>query len=143
MVSNFGIETVRSIFDDPFFIGFNKRLDDLQKTHVGSLRQSYPPYNLVEIDDDNYELSLAVAGFKKDEIEITIDNGHLVIKGDKAEEENSNVVYKGIAARKFTRTFALGEYMEVSRAEMADGILSVFVERNVPEEKKPKTIKIK
>jgi molecular chaperone IbpA len=143
MVSNFGIETVRSIFDDPFFIGFNKRLDDLQKTHVGSLRQSYPPYNLVEIDDDNYELSLAVAGFKKDEIEITIDNGHLVIKGDKAEEENSNVVYKGIAARKFTRTFALGEYMEVNRAEMADGILSVFVERNVPEEKKPKTIKIK
>lgn len=143
MVSNFGIETVRSIFDDPFFIGFNKRLDDLQTRHVNSIRQSYPPYNLVEIDEDNYELSLAVAGFKKDEIEITVDNGNLIIKGEKPEDENQNIVHKGIATRKFTRTFALGEYMEVDRAEMADGILIVYLERNIPEEKKPKTIKIK
>ncbi|NBN99612.1 MAG: hypothetical protein EBV19_10305 [Flavobacteriia bacterium] len=66
-----------------------------------------------------------------------------MVKGEKTEESENQILHKGIATRKFTRTFALGEYMEVDRAEMADGILSVFVERNIPEEKKPKTIKIK
>jgi molecular chaperone IbpA len=98
---------------------------------------------VVKLDEDTYKLSLALAGFSKDEVEVSVDNGSLVIKGEKTEEDSTNVLHKGIATRKFTRTFALGEYMEVDRAEMADGILSVFVERNIPEEKKPKTIKIK
>ena len=72
-----------------------------------------------------------------------MDNGSLVVKGEKTDETSNEVLHKGIATRKFTRTFALGEYMEVDRAEMADGILDIYVERNIPEEKKPKTIKIK
>jgi molecular chaperone IbpA len=139
MVSPFGMD----LFKDPFFIGFNRELDRLSHIHREATRQSFPPYDLVKLDEDTYKLSLAIAGFSKDEVEVSMDNGSLIIKGEKTEEGTENVLHKGIATRKFTRTFALGEYMEVDRAEMADGILSVFVERNIPEEKKPKTIKIK
>lgn len=139
MVSSFGMD----LFRDPFFIGFNKELDRLSNIHREATRQSFPPYDLVKIDDDSYKLSLAIAGFSKAEVEVSVENGSLVVKGEKTEEASSEVLHKGIATRKFTRTFALGEYMEVDRAEMADGILNIFVERNIPEEKKPKTIKIK
>jgi len=139
MVTHFSLD----LFNDPFFIGFNRELDRLSNIHRESIHQSYPPYNLVKIDDDTYKLSLALAGFSKSEVEVSVDNGSLVIKGEKSEESSQEVLHRGIAARKFTRTFALGEYMEVDRAEMADGILDIFVERNIPEEKKPKTIKIK
>jgi molecular chaperone IbpA len=91
----------------------------------------------------HHKISLAVAGFSNSEVEVSVDNGSLIIKGEKTEEASTEVLHKGIATRKFTRTFALGEYMEVDRAEMADGILSVFVERNIPEEKKPKKIQVK
>ena len=139
MVTHFALD----LFNDPFFIGFNRELDRLSHIHREATHQSYPPYNLVKIDEDTYKLSLAIAGFSKSEVEVSVDNGSLIIKGEKTEEASQEVLHKGIATRKFTRTFALGEYMEVDRAEMADGILDVFVERNIPEEKKPKTIKIK
>ena len=139
MVSSFALD----LFKDPFFIGFNRELDRLSNIHREAIHQSYPPYDLVKIDEDTYRISLAVAGFSKSEVEVSVDNGSLIIKGEKTEESNNEVLHKGIAARKFTRTFALAEYMEVDRAEMADGILNIFVERNIPEEKKPKTIKVK
>jgi len=139
MVSSFGMD----LFRDPFFIGFNRELDRLSNIHREATRQSFPPYDLVKLDEDTYKLSLAIAGFSKDEVEVSMENGSLTVKGEKTEEASNEVLHKGIATRKFTRTFALGEYMEVDRAEMANGILNIFVERNVPEEKKPKTIKIK
>ena len=139
MVTQFAMD----LFNDPFFIGFNKELSRLSNIHREATRQSYPPYDLIKIDEDTYKLSLAVAGFSKNEIEVSMDNGSLVVKGEKTDETSNEVLHKGIATRKFTRTFALGEYMEVDRAEMADGILDIYVERNIPEEKKPKTIKIK
>ncbi len=131
------------LFRDPFFIGFNRELDRLSNIYREATHQSYPPYNLVKIDEDTYQLSLAIAGFSKDEVSVSVDNESLIVKGEKTEETDNQIIHKGIATRKFTRTFALGEYMEVDRAEMADGILNIFVERNIPEEKKPKTIKIK
>ena len=139
MVSTWSLD----LFKDPFFIGFNRELDRFYNIHREATRQSFPPYDLVKLDDDTYRISLAVAGFNSSEVEVSVDNGSLIVKGEKTEEGTETVLHKGIATRKFTRTFALGEYMEVDRAEMADGILSVFVERNIPEEKKPKTIKIK
>ena len=139
MVTHFAMD----LFNDPFFIGFNKELSRLSNIHREATRQSYPPYDLIKIDEDTYRLSLAVAGFSKNEIEVSMDNGSLIVKGEKTDETSNEVLHKGIATRKFTRTFALGEYMEVDRAEMADGILDIYVERNIPEEKKPKTIKIK
>jgi molecular chaperone IbpA len=138
MVSTFAMD----LFKDPFFIGFNRELERFGNLHkVNS--QSYPPYDLLKLDEDNYVLSLAVAGFSKDNINISIDNDSLIIKGELVEVIDAEVIHKGIAGRKFTRTFALGEYMEVTGAKLEDGLLTINVARLVPEEKKPKTIKVK
>ena len=129
------------LFNDPFFIGFNRELGRLNTAHkVNS--QSYPPYDLLKLDEDTYRLSVAVAGFSKENVNVSIDDGTLVIKGEIVEVTDAEVVHKGIAGRKFTRTFALGEYMEVSSAELKDGMLTVSIVRIVPEDKKPKVIKI-
>lgn len=142
MVSSFAWD----LFKDPFFIGFNREMERLSNVQLASRQVTYPPYDLVKIDDDSFKLSLAVAGFSKEDISVTVDNSTLIIKGDnsvESEEEKSEVLHKGIAARKFTRTFALGEYMEITGAEMKDGMLHVDIERIVPEDKKPKEIAIK
>ena len=130
------------LFNDPFFIGFNKEIARLNSAHKTN-SQSYPPYDLIKLDEDTYKLSLAIAGFSKDDIGVSVDNGTLVIKGEITEVTDAEVVHKGIAGRKFVRSFALGEYMEVTGAELKDGMLHINVDRIVPEEKKPKTIKIK
>ena len=138
MVTQFAMD----LFNDPFFIGFNRELSRLNTAHkVNS--QSYPPYDLLKLDEDTYRLSLAVAGFTKDDVNVSIDNGTLIIKGEIVEVTDAEVVHKGIAGRKFTRTFALGEYMEITGAEMKDGMLHIDINRIVPEDKKPKEIAIK
>jgi molecular chaperone IbpA len=138
MVTQFAMD----LFNDPFFIGFNRELSRLNNAHkVNS--QSYPPYDLIKLDEDTYRLSVAVAGFGKDDIDVSVDNGTLIIKGETVDVTDAEIVHKGIAGRKFTRSFALGEYMEVTGAELKDGMLHINVDRIVPEEKKPKTIKIK
>ena len=139
MVSSFALD----LFKDPFFIGFNRELYRLSTVHNLATRQAYPPYDILKLDEDTYRLSLAVAGFSKTDINVSVDNGTLIIKGEIVEVTDAEVVHKGIAARKFTRTFALGEYMEVSSAELKDGMLTVNIVRIVPEDKKPKVIKIK
>ena len=130
------------LFNDPFFIGFNRELSRLNTAHKTN-SQSYPPYDLIKLDEDTYKISLAVAGFSKDDIDVSVDNGTLIIKGEIVEVTDAEIVHKGIAGRKFVRSFALGEYMEVTSAELKDGMLHVNVVRIVPEEKKPKVIKIK
>jgi molecular chaperone IbpA len=140
MVTQFAMD----LFKDPIFIGFSKELERFSNVHREAINQSYPPYDVIRTGTDSYEISLAVAGFSKDKILINVENGLLIIEGLK---ENvvapKDYLYKGIATRRFKRTFPLGEYMEVVSAEMADGILNITVERNLPEEKKPKAIKIK
>ena len=131
-----------AIFNDPFFIGFNRNLTNLNNVYKTN-NQSYPPYDLLKLDEDTYRLSIAVAGFSKDNISVSVDNGTLIVKGEIVEVTDAEVVHKGIAGRKFTRSFALGEYMEVTGADMKDGMLHINVDRIIPEEKKPKTIKIK
>jgi molecular chaperone IbpA len=130
------------LFNDPFFIGFNRELGRLNTAHKTN-SQSYPPYDLLKLDEDTYRISLAVAGFSRENINILVDNGTLVIKGEILEVVDAEVVHKGIAGRKFVRSFALGEYMEVTGAEMKDGMLHINVDRVIPEDKKPKTIDIK
>ncbi len=138
MVSTFAMD----LFKDPFFIGFNRELNRLNHAHKLN-SQAYPPYDLLKLDEDTYRLSVAVAGFSKDDISVTVEDGSLVIKGEITEVADAEVVHKGIASRKFVRSFALGEYMEVTGADLKDGMLNVSIDRIVPEEKKPKTIKIK
>jgi molecular chaperone IbpA len=139
MVSSFALD----LFKDPFFIGFNRELDRLNAVHNLATRQAYPPYDILKLDEDTYKLSLAVAGFSKDDINVSVDNGTLIIKGELIEVADAEIVHKGIAGRKFTRTFALGEYMEVTGAEMKDGMLHIDIDRIIPEDKKPKEIAIK
>jgi molecular chaperone IbpA len=138
MVSNFAMD----LFNDPFFIGFNRELGRLNTAHKTNTT-SYPPYDLFKLDEDTYRISLAIAGFTKEDIDVSVDNGTLIIKGEIIDVIDAEVIHKGIASRKFTRSFALGEYMEVTGAEIKDGMLHINVDRIVPEEKKPKSIKIK
>jgi molecular chaperone IbpA len=139
MVSSFALD----LFKDPFFIGFNRELDRLSTVHNLATRQAYPPYDIIKLNEDKYKLSLAVAGFSKDDINVSVDNGTLIVKGELVEITDAEVVHKGIAGRKFTRTFALGEYMEVTGAEIKDGMLHIDIDRIIPEDKKPKEIAIK
>jgi molecular chaperone IbpA len=130
------------LFNDPFFIGYNRELSRLNTAYKTN-SQSYPPYDILKLDEDTYRVSLAIAGFAKEDIDVSVDKGTLIIKGEIVEVTDAEVVHKGIAGRKFTRSFALGEYMEVTGADMKDGMLHIDVERIVPEDKKPKSIKIK
>ena len=136
MVNTFTLD----LFNDPFFIGWDRQFKDLEKVMHNST--NYPPYNLIKIDDDNYMVELALAGFKKEDISIEQEKNVLVIKGNSSVEEENSYIHKGIGARSFTRTFSLSEFMEVAGAMMADGILKVLAIRNVPEEAKPKSFEI-
>jgi molecular chaperone IbpA len=139
MVTQFTMD----LFRDPFFIGFNREMERMANVHNAASRQSYPPYDVLKLDEDTFQVSLAVAGFSKEDIQVTVEDGTLKVSGEIVEVTDAEVLHKGIAARKFTRSFALGEYMEVSTASLENGMLIIKVVREVPEEKKPKTIKIK
>jgi molecular chaperone IbpA len=135
------------LFNDPFFIGFNRELSRLNSAYVTN-SQSYPPYNIAKLDEDSYLVSIAVAGFSKDNISVTLDDRTLLVEGELEDQRDGRkkypeVIHNGIAGRKFSRSFALGEYMEVTNADLKDGMLKIQIDRIVPEDKKPKTIKIK
>lgn len=135
--------TLMDVFNDPFLIGFTREFDRLNSIQKTNSKVAYPPYNVLKYSDDSYALELAVAGFAKDEIDVTVKDGSLIISGEKLSPEvDDYFLHRGIATRKFTRSFALGEFMEVDEAEMNNGILSVTINRVVPEEKKPKQISI-
>ena len=110
---------------------------------------TYPPYNVIKHGDgsyaDEYVMEFAVAGFKKEDVDIITEKNVLTVSGQMAEpqfEGDAGYIHKGIAGRKFTRSFVLPEYFEVDWAGMEDGILSISLIRNIPEEKKPKQITI-
>ena len=138
MVNTFPMD----LFNDPFFIGFGRNLERIT-SNKDIFGTNYPPHNLIKIDEDNYKIELAVAGFSKEDINVSLHQNELTVFGDKDENEETSFVHKGIAARSFRKIFALGEYIEVVGAEMKDGLLVISLERNVPEAQKPKTIKIK
>jgi molecular chaperone IbpA len=138
MVSSYALD----LFKDPFFIGFNRELErfnSLSKVNNGA----FPPYDLLKLDEDNYQLTLAVAGFTKKDLTVSIEDGSLWITGEITTVTDAEVVHKGIAARKFTRIFELSEYMEVSTVELKDGMLNIRIVRNLPKEKQPKILTIK
>lgn len=104
---------------------------------------NYPPHNIVRISDNEFSLELAVAGFKKKEVEMEMHEGVLTIRGDKNTDSSDSYQYRGIAARSFSKSFRIADYFEVSNAVMEDGILTVTFVKNVPESAKPKLIAIK
>ena len=133
-------------------VGFDRLFDEMFTNPVNISASGYPPYNVArvtnkETESQTYEITLAVAGFTEDDIDITVEDKHLKVEGKSAvlaEDVNSTVEYihKGIAERNFTRTFRLAEHVEVQTATLKDGILKIVLFLNVPEEAKPKKIKI-
>ncbi len=126
-------------------LGIGSLVQEFDKEFVTTHTTNYPPYNIIKFNDNEYAMQFAVAGFKKEGIDIVVDNGVLKITGkapDPQFEDGAGYVHKGIATRKFSRSFTLPEYFEVDWAGMEDGILSVGLTKKVPEEKKPKTIAI-
>ena len=107
--------------------------------------QNYPPYNIIKTDENKFEVQVAVAGFNQGDIDVSMREGNLVITGDQVPRENTEhyeYIHHGISARKFIRTFQLADYVEVVSAEVNNGILSVCLERKVPEALQPKSIAI-
>ena len=133
----------------PFYrnsIGVDKLFDRLMgQIDAGGTTQNYPPYNIVKTGDNTYEIQVAVAGFTQGEVTVNVNEGNLIITGEKLSTdlpEGHVYEHQGISARRFVRTFTLADYVEVTSALSKDGILTVKLERQVPEAMKPKTIAI-
>ena len=133
----------------PFYrnsIGVDKLFDRLMgQIDAGGTTQNYPPYNIVKTGDNTYEIQIAVAGFTEGEVTVNVNEGNLIITGEKLTTdlpEGHIYEHQGISARRFIRTFTLADYVEVTDAVSKDGILTVSLERKVPEAMKPKTIAI-
>jgi len=135
-----------TIYDDvfgksfPFAIGFDRTLQLLERDTHSNV--NYPPYNIVKHDAENFSIELAVAGFDKKDISISKEKEVLAIEGKQKDGEELEYVHKGLASRSFKRTFTLADDIIVKGADMKNGILSVSLERIVPEEDKPQEIKI-
>lgn len=123
--------------------GIGGLVQEFDKAFNKPLNTTYPPYNIIKINDDKIVMEFAVAGFKKDEISIKTEKNVLSISATKPETDEKEYLHKGIAARKFSRAFNLPEYYEVESAGFEDGILYIDLIKNVPEDKKPKSITIK
>jgi len=133
---------------DKFFVGFEDTAKQLQTLHADLTKNipNYPPYNIRKNDENSYTIELAVAGFGESEIDITIDGGKLIVKGnvDSSTDDiaEDNFLFKGIATRAFTRAFAIDDHIEVKNAELFNGMLKIALERLVPEEAKPKKVPV-
>ena len=137
-----------SIWNDlrPFSVGFDDLFNHFNNTLEYTVKQqtSYPPYNINKIDDLNYQIEMALAGFNRNDIEIKSALSQLTIKSvENDDKEEKETLHRGISKRKFSRTFTLAEDIKVNGAELKDGMLLVELEKIVPEEKKPRTIDIK
>ena len=143
--------TLRS-FDIPaihkFGIGFDNLFDDLMRVNAQQGNTNYPPYDIVQISDDEYMIAVAVAGFGHDNLTVTKNKNTLMIEGQHSrdavdnEDAAAKYLHKGISERSFRREFQLADHVEISNAHLELGILSVHLKREVPEEAKPKTIAI-
>jgi molecular chaperone IbpA len=131
---------------DKVFVGFDDQFTKMAKMHDDLTKSipNYPPYNIKKTGDNTYVIEIAVAGFAKQDIEIELADSKMIVKGNiQNNDSDDNFLFKGIANRAFTRTFALDEQVEVQDAAMMNGMLKVFLERIIPEHKKPKKIEVK
>jgi molecular chaperone IbpA len=123
-------------------VGFDRLFDLLENGASLAAGESYPPFDLERDGEDHYRITLAVAGFRQDEIDITAKQNLLIVSGRKADEDGRSFVHRGIAARSFERRFILGDHVQVRGAELRDGLLSIELVREIPEEMKPRKIEI-
>ncbi|MFN2327755.1 MAG: Hsp20 family protein [Chromatocurvus sp.] len=123
-------------------IGFDRMASMLDSVARDS-KPSFPPYNIELVEENRYRITMAVAGFREDELEITSEQNTLVITGrQESPDSNPNFLYQGIAARNFERKFQLAEHVKVNGARLENGLLHVELEREIPETMKPRRIEI-
>ena len=125
-------------------VGFDRLFDLLETSARSAQNENYPPFNIERTSENEYLVTVAVAGFRQDEIEITAQQNMLVVAGSKEAQSNDNrdFLHMGIASRNFERRFQLADYIYVSAADMADGLLSITLVREIPDALKPRKIAI-
>ena len=124
-------------------VGFDRVFDELLRINQHQVQQNYPPYNIAKLSETEFEIQVAASGFSEADLDITLVDGQLIITGEtKSEEPEREWIHRGIATRKFIRTFTLADHVEVKTATIKNGILTVSLELNVPKEKLPKKISI-
>jgi len=138
---------MRTSFDfSPFYrssIGFDRVFDLLESAARGQPADNWPPYDIAKTGDDAYRISMAVAGFAQDELTISTKPNLLVVTGEKAEEATGEYLHRGIANRSFNRQFELADHVKVTGANLVNGLLTIELRREIPEEMKPRRIEIK
>ena len=122
--------------------GFDRLFDLLETSAKAATSDNYPPFNLERVAEDRYRITLAVAGFSRDEIEITSHQNVLIVRGQKGEEASADYIHRGIATRSFERRFALADHINVVGADLRDGMLCLDLVREIPEAMKPRRIEI-
>ena len=123
-------------------IGFDRLFDELGRTFANSKAENYPPYNIIKVDEHNWAIQVAVAGFGEDELDVEFKDNILTITGEKQEKDEQEYRHRGISDRTFTRTFTLNDNVKIQGATVVNGILAVSLEHIVPDEQKPKKIAI-
>jgi molecular chaperone IbpA len=122
-------------------IGFD-RMFDLLETASAQPANNWPPFDTVKVDDDTYRITMAVAGFKREELDISVQSNMLVISGEHKTEHQGEYLHRGIANRPFVRRFELAEHVQVIGAQLTDGLLTIMLKRELPEAMKPRRIEI-
>jgi molecular chaperone IbpA len=129
-------------------VGFDTMFDQMERRFANSVSNNYPPHNIIKTGENLYEIQLAVTGFEKSEVAVTVEDNVLIIKGEKADpvlidgEEAPVYLHRGLASRDFVKEFPLAEHIEVTGAETKNGMLTIKLVRNIPESAKPKVIDI-
>ena len=130
----------------PSTLGFETMLRDIEsimQNSVETVSDKFPPHNIIKVNDTHYMVELAIAGFDEKEIDITVKDGLMTVKGEKQQADNEvNYLHKGIGTRSFSKTIRLADTIEVQGAAFKNGILSIGLENIIPESKKPKKIEI-
>lgn len=124
-------------------VGYERLIDLLENGMAARSGDDYPPFDLEQQGDDRYRITLAVAGFRPDEIDVTAEQNLLIVAGRKREPQGGSYIHRGIATRAFERRFVLGDYVQVRSADLRDGLLSIDLVREIPEDMRPRRIEIR
>lgn len=123
-------------------IGFDRLLNMMEANSNKNTQGGYPPYNIEQQEDNKYRITMAVAGFAEQELDITQQENTLIVRGERQQEDNRNYIYQGIAERNFERKFQLADYVKVMGAGLENGLLHIDLEREIPQAMQPRKIAI-
>lgn len=139
------VPNISSFFEDPFFVGFDRLIDRINTAPQREGQPSYPPYNVTKVDENNFKIEVALAGFTEDDIQVSVKENCLDIKvahTSDSQKEDVTYLHRGIGLRGFARTWTLADTIEVRGATFKNGLLVVDLENVIPESQKPRTIVI-